>query len=140
MTLDQFRQLAEIWGGDTDRWPQATQGPARDVARSDEGRRILEEQLALDRLFAIAPEVSDDRAAQISFAILQALAKTDRGVPWWRRWFGPASLFPAASLACSAMVGLWLAGALPYQPQDEEALSVVSMVFDSSAVTLWGTR
>ena len=140
MTLDQFRQLAEIWGGDIDRWPQAAQAAARDVAGSDEGGRILEEQLALDRLFAIAPDVSDDRAAQISFAVLQALATTDRGLPWWRRLFRPASLFPAASLACSAVVGLWLAAALPYQPQDEEALSVVSMVFDSSAVTLWGMR
>jgi hypothetical protein len=140
MTLDQFRQLAEIWGGDIDRWPQATQAAARDVAGSDEGGRILEEQLALDRLFAIAPEVSDDRAAQISFAVLQALAKTDRGLPWWRRLFRPVSLFPAASLASSAVVGLWLAAALPYQQQDEEALSVVSMVFDSSAVTLWGMR
>jgi hypothetical protein len=37
------------------------------------------------------------------------------------------------------MVGLWLAGALPYRGQ-HEALSVVSMVFDSSDVTLWGIR
>jgi uncharacterized membrane protein len=35
------------------------------------------------------------------------------------------------------MVGLWLAGALPYHgPQ--EALSVVSMVFDSADAGLWG--
>ena len=53
--------------------------------------------------------------------------------------FRPASLFPAASLACSAMVGLWLAGALPYQ-QPQQALSVVSMVFESTTVAWWGVQ
>jgi hypothetical protein len=37
------------------------------------------------------------------------------------------------------MVGLWLAGALPYHgPQ--EALSVVSMVFDSADAGWWGVQ
>jgi len=138
MTLDQFRQLAEAWGGDIDRWPQARQGAARKLATSDEGGRILEQQLRLDRLFSIVPEVSEQRAGRIGFAVLQRIAKADRDPPWFRRLLRPASLFPAASLACSAMVGLWLAGALPYQQQ--EALSVVSMVFDSSTVTLWGVQ
>jgi hypothetical protein len=139
MTLDQFRQLAEIWGGDIDRWPAATQSAARALATDDEARRILTEQLRLDRLFAIAPDVSDYRAGRIGFAVLQGIAKVDRDPPWFRRLFRPASLFPAAGLACSAIVGLWLAGALPYQ-QQREALSVVSMVFDSSTVTLWGVQ
>ena len=139
MTLDQFRQLAEIWGGDIDRWPAATQSPARILATDDEAKRILNEQLRLDRLFSIAPDVSDHRAGRIGFAVLQGIAKMDREPPWFRRLFRPASLFPAASLACSAMVGLWLAGALPYQ-QQQQALSVVSMVFDSSTVAWWGVQ
>jgi hypothetical protein len=139
MTLDQFRKLAEIWGGDIDRWPAAMQAAARDMAVGDEAGRILAEQLRLDRLFSVAPDVSDERAGRIGFAVLQRLAMADRDPPWFRRLLRPASFVPAASLACSAMVGLWLAGELPYL-QQQEALSVVSMVFDSSAVALWGVQ
>jgi hypothetical protein len=139
MTLDQFRMLAEIWGGDIDRWPAAMQAAARDMANGDEAGRILAEQLRLDRLLSMAPDVSDDRAGRIGFAVLQHLAKADRDLPWFRRLLRPASFVPAAGLACSAVAGLWLAGALPYH-QQEQALAVVSMVFDSSAVTLWGVQ
>lgn len=139
MTLDQFRRLAGIWGGDIDRWPEAAQAGARVLATDDEASRILEQELRLDRWFAAAPEVSEHRAGRIGFAVLQRLAGTDRDRHWLRRWLRPASLFPAASLAGSAMVGLWLAGALPYHPQ-QDALSVVGMVFDSSTVTLWGVQ
>lgn len=139
MTLDQFRQLAEIWGGDIDRWPAATRGDARAMAAADEGGRILAEQARLDRLFSVAPEVDDRRAGRIGFAVLQRVAKADRERPWFRRLLRPASLVPAAGFACSAMAGFWLAGELPYHRQ-EQALAVVSMVFDSSAVTLWGLQ
>jgi hypothetical protein len=139
MTLDQFRQLAETWGGDIDRWPAALQAAARDVAASDEGERILKDELRLDRRLSLAPEVSEERAGRIGFAVLQRIARVDRGQPRFRRLFRPVSLVPAASLACSAMVGLWLAGALPYHGP-HEALSVVSMVFDSSDVGLWGVQ
>jgi hypothetical protein len=139
MTLDQFRQLAGIWGGDIDRWPEADQAGARALATDDEAGRILQQELRFDRLFATAPDVSEHRAERIGFAVVQQLAGADRDQPWFRRWLHPASLFPAASLAGSAMVGLWLAGALPYHPQ-ADALSVVGMVFDSSTVTLWGVQ
>jgi hypothetical protein len=139
MTLDQFRQLAETWGGDIARWPRAMQGAARAIAAGEDGARILQQQAALDRLFAIAPDVDDHRAGRLGFAVLQNVAQADRNLPWFRRLLRPASLVPAASIACSAMVGVWLAGALPYH-QQEQALSVVSMVFDSSAVTLWGVQ
>src|SRR5260370_962809 len=65
MTLDQFRELAEIWGGDIDRWPAATQDAAREIATNGEGGRILKQQLRLDRLFSIAPDVSDQRAGRL---------------------------------------------------------------------------
>ena len=138
MTLDQFRQLAETWGGNIDRWPPALQAAARDVAASDEGERILKAELRLDRSLSIAPDVTEARAGRLGFAVLQRIAKADRSPPWFRTIWRP-SFVPAASLACSAMVGLWLAGALPYSGP-HEALSVVSMVFDSSDVGLWGAQ
>jgi hypothetical protein len=69
--------------------------------------------------------------------VLQKLAHPDRNRAWLHRWLRRSSLFPAATFACSAILGLWLAAAIPY-PQHQEALSVVSMVFDSSDAGLWG--
>ena len=139
MTLDQFRQLAEIWGGDVDRWPAVTRDAARDIGATIEGLTILDEQRRLDRLLASAPEVSDARAGQAGFAVLQRIARSSNRQSWYRRLPQPTSLFPAASLACSVLVGVWLAGSHPYQHQ-EEGIAVVSMVFDSSALTLWGVQ
>ena len=47
MTLDQFRRLAETWGGDIERWPAATRDAARQFAATLEGERVLDEQARL---------------------------------------------------------------------------------------------
>jgi hypothetical protein len=133
MTLDQFRQLAETWGGNIGRWPPSTRDAARVLAAGDEGRRILDDQIRFDRLLALAPEVSEERAGRAGFAVLQQVSHSTLQGPRLR--WSLRRLLPATSLACSALVGLWLAGALPYR-QNDEALSVVSMVFDSTAMTL----
>jgi hypothetical protein len=138
MTLEQFTQLAETWGGDIDRWPAAVQDAAREMATSEQAGRILGEQLRLDRLLSLAPAVDEDRAGRAGFAVLQRMAEADRKPPWFRWGLRPSSLFPATSLVCSALVGFWLAGALPYRQEPPDALSVVSMVFDSSTLSLGG--
>ena len=140
MTLEQFRQLAETWGSDIDRWPAATQDAARAMAADEQAAGILEEQLRLDRLFALAPGVDEGRAGRAGFAVLQRMAEADRKLPWYRRGLRPSSLFPATSLVCSALVGLWLAGALPYRQGPPDAVAVVSMVFDSSTLSLGGLQ
>jgi len=110
MTLEQFRQLAETWGGDIDRWPAASQDAAREIAAGEQAGRILDEQLRLDRLFSLAPKMDEGRAGRAGFAVLQRMA------------------------------GLWLAGALPYRHAVPDALSVVSMVFDSSTISVGGQQ
>jgi hypothetical protein len=140
MTLEQFRQLAETWGGDIARWPAATQDAARAMALDEQAARILDEQLRLDRLFSLAPPVDEGRAGRAGFAVLQRMAVADRKLPWFRRGLRPSSLFPATSLVCSALIGLWLAGALPYHQEPPDALAVVSMVFDSSTLSLGGPQ
>jgi hypothetical protein len=140
MTLEQFRQLAETWGGDIDRWPAATQDAAREMAAGEQAGRILAEQLRLDRLFSLVPEMDEGRAGRAGFAVLQRMAAADRKLPWFRRGLRPSSLLPATSLVCSALVGLWLAGALPYRNHPPDALAVVSMVFDSSILSLGGLQ
>jgi hypothetical protein len=140
MTLEQFRQLAETWGGDIARWPAATQDAAREMATDEQATRILDEQLRLDRLFSLAPSIDEGRAGRAGFAVLQRMAEADRKLPWFRRGLRPSSLFPATSLACSALIGLWLAGALPYHQEPPDAFSVVSMIFDSSILSLGGPQ
>jgi hypothetical protein len=140
MTLEQFRQLAETWGGNIDRWPAATQDAAREMAADEQAAGILDEQLRLDRLFSLAPKVDEGRAGRAGFAVLQRMADADRKLPWYRRGLRPSSLFPATSLVCSALVGLWLAGALPYRQGPPDAVAVVSMVFDSSTLSLGGLQ
>ena len=132
MRLDQFRQLAETWGGDIDRWPADTQEAARKFAAGAEGGRILAEASDLDRLLAIAPDVDERRAERASFAVLQKLAATTepRPLSWFRRALRWPALVPAASLACSVGVGMWLAGAIPYGARSPDGLSVVSGIFD----------
>ena len=140
MTLEQFRQLAETWGGDIDRWPAAAQDAAREMVAGEQAGRILGEQLRLDHLFSLAPKMEEGRAGRAGFAVLQRMADTDRKLPGFRRRLRPSSLLPATSLVCSALVGLWLAGALPYRHHPPDALSVVSMVFDSSVLSLGGLQ
>ena len=116
MTLEQFRQLAETWGGNIDRWPAAMQDAAREMAADEQAAGILDEQLRLDRLFSLAPKVDEGRAGRAGFAVLQRMADADRKLPWYRRGLRPSSLFPATSLVCSALVGLWLAGRASVPP------------------------
>jgi len=139
MTLDQFRQLAEMWGGDPGRWPADTRAAAQVIAASEPGAAILREQLAFDALLSAPPEIGPARAARAGLAVLQRIAANDARLPWYRRLWQPASLLPAGSLACSALVGFWLAVALPYH-QPQEALAAVDAVFDASAFTPWANQ
>jgi len=136
MTPDQFRQLAETWGGDVERWPAATREAARRFAASAEGAAVLDEQGRLDRLLAAAPEIETARADRSSLLVLQRLAavpQQDRPA-WYRRLLRWPALVPAASLACSAIVGAWLAGTMPYLHAPSDPLSVMSGVFDVYAM------
>jgi len=135
MTLDQFRRLAETWGGDVERWPAATRDAARQCAATLEGGRILAEQARLDHLFAAAPEIEAGRAERSSFLVLQRLAVVQQQRPQpWHGLLLPRGLLPAASLACSVLVGVWLAGAIPYVHPPSDPLSVMSGVFDVYAI------
>ena len=67
--------------------------------------------------------------------VLQKLAAMPQQLPQpWRRVLGWPALVPAASLACSVMVGVWLAGAAPYVHPPSDPMSVVSDVFDVYAI------
>jgi hypothetical protein len=132
MTLDDFRRLAEVWGGDIDRWPASEQAAARKLAVTAEGAAILRDEQHFDRLLSQTPQVGEDRTGRAAFAVMQRLAEEGQPQPWYRALWRMDRLVPAASLACSAVLGLWLASVLPAQPP--ESASVLTMVFDSGSL------
>lgn len=136
MTRDEFRRLAETWGGDVERWPAATREAARQLAASTEGAAVLDEQGRLDRLLAVAPEIETARAERSSLLVLQRLAAVPQQhrPAWYHGLLRWPSLVPAASLACSAIVGVWMAGSMPYVHSPSDPLSVMSGVFDVYAM------
>ncbi|WP_022723183.1 hypothetical protein [Rhodopseudomonas sp. B29] len=142
MTLDRFTQLAETWGGDVGRWPEPERAAAERIAATGEGAAILRAQRSLDEILSAAPQIDEARSRRAALAVLQRIAATETREPesrepWYRRWLQPATLVPVGSLACSALLGIWIAGTLPYH-QTEQALAAVDAVFDASALTLWG--
>lgn len=142
MTPDQFRRLAETWGGDIDRWPAGTRDAARELATTAEGGRLLLEEGRFDRLLAMAPEIDPERTERAGFAVLQKLsgAGADRRLPWYRRTLRWPALVPTVSLACSVGMGVWLAGAVPYDARTPDALAVMSGVFDVYSIGFGGIR
>lgn len=136
MTPEQFRQLAETWGADVGRWPAPTREAARRIAATAQGAAVLDEQSRFDRLLAAAPEIETARADRSSLLVLQRLAAIEQQhrPAWHRRLLRWPALVPAASLACSAMMGVWLAGAVPYVHAPSDPLAVMSGVFDVYAI------
>jgi hypothetical protein len=132
MTLEQFRDLAEIWGGDVERWPQAQQSAARAIAATAAGAEVLDEARRLDRLLAVSPAVSEERAAAAAFAVVQHIA-TDGERRWWLQW-RRGWLLPGASLACSAAVGVALAISVPYEGPQQGAALVLGLILDSGSM------
>ena len=138
MTRDQFRELAEIWGGDIDRWPPATQGPRASL-----------------RPTSNVGAFSVSSFGSIDYCRLRPTSATTApdgpGLRCCRSWRIPIAIGPGFTDGCAAhrcsrrhfrLLGHprpLAGGCLPY-PQHQEALSVVSMVFDSSDAGLWGVQ
>lgn len=73
LTQDEFERLLETYGGDFDRWPEASRAPARElVARGATASRALSEARALDQTLARAPLPAASRLSPLSDRILAA--------------------------------------------------------------------
>jgi hypothetical protein len=80
LTLARFRELADSYGGDLQRWPQEARGEAQALLSvSPEARASLEEARALDDVIAAASTGSDAAARRISEDKM-ALARLRSGV------------------------------------------------------------
>jgi len=135
MTLEEFRRLADTWGGDVERWPQERRQAARALAGTPAGRAIVSRAARLDALLAAPAAVSPERAARAAGAVARRLAAEQRQhEARRRRWRLPGWLLPAASVASSALLGVALASALPAAGGDSEPL-VLAVLLDSGSIT-----
>jgi hypothetical protein len=141
MTIDEFKTLAEAWGGDIARWPPHLREDAQALAQTPIGRSALDEAQRLDRLIAAAtPEIGAERINRALFNVATAIAATDlpprsRVARWW--------LVPAASFAGAAVVGISLGVMDPLSSlrHSADATSVLSIILgDDSIETSWVGR
>lgn len=125
MTLEEFRRLADAWGADIERWPEAARESARRLASTQPGADVLAAADEFDAVLARRPVVSRERASRAAHAVTMRIAEeNDRRhkgeARWWSSW-----LVPAGSLACSALVGLSLAMLIPSDSPEIMALSAI---------------
>ena len=134
MTLEDFRRLAEAWGGDMDRWPAEAREEARKIAATDDGRAILEQESQLDVFASAPPRILPQRVQSATRAVITQLAieterRRVRGWQWQLSW-----LVPSASLACSVMLGVALAMSSPYGDSEMGQNVILSSLFDSGSM------
>lgn len=135
MTLEEFRTLAETWGGDVERWPEARRTAGRVLAARPEAAAILAEARRLDERLARRPDVSPERAQRAAHAValkLAAQSAETKGV--WSLLFPRQWLMPAASLACSVIIGVSLGVALPYPRAERDQGMVLGVILDSTSI------
>ena len=135
MTVEDFRRLAETWGGDLERWPHETQAAARNLASTPEGMAILGRARQLDALMAAPPDVPPERVRRAVHAVVLLVA-ADAERASRTRWSLDFSgwFVPAVSVACSALIGISLAMALPSGDAQEPV--VLGMILDSGSIAV----
>ncbi|ARP99704.1 hypothetical protein [Pseudorhodoplanes sinuspersici] len=136
MTRQEFLMLVQTWGADISRWPRPQQGAARRFALTDEGKAILDEAMSFDQLLSIKPDIRPDRPADVAFAVMQRVAaeRRARWQDWLPRWWVPASL------ACSALVGVSLAVAIPPDRYADKPEATIDFFLDGGSVSFWSAQ
>ena len=124
MSLERFAELAEAYGGDFERWPEAERFAAISLAgRSEEARSLLADAHGLDYLlerFGIPPAPTDALVERIAARERESGGVADISSPGDRIGVSAAAtdrrgLFPAMrsnALMLSVVLNVVLAGAL----------------------------
>lgn len=131
MKIERFQHLAEAFGGDLSRWPQAEQSAAGALLRTDAAaRRIVAEAQSLDALLARAAQPVDapcvDRTAAAIFARLDAAPSAQEP----KRPAPPAQLslrWSAGFIAAMALVGV-ISGASAPPPRPPAAVAATPVI------------
>lgn len=119
MSFERFEDLAEIYGGEIARWPEAEREAARAllVAHADRLSPVLAAAAQLDRLLDLAPAQSAD-AALLGRLIAAAPQPAASG----RRWI--AGLGAALGLSAAACAGVAIGVATGRPPEVAPAAMV----------------
>jgi len=125
MTPERFETLAEAYGGDVARWPQADREAAAEwmAAEPDRAEAILARADDLDAALAAfaPPRASADLADRI-------VAGAPRPRPRWVGWLWPAGMGAGLAAACVAGVvaGAHLAAASAPSMESDPMVTAVS--------------
>jgi len=101
MTVERFADLAEIYGGDVARWPEAEREVARALLAAEPVRLevVLADAARLDRLLDLAPAQSADAAL-----LGRLIAAAPRPASAMQRWLAGAGA--ALGLGVAALAGV----------------------------------
>ena len=101
MSVERFADLAQVYGGDVARWPEAERETARALLASQPARleAVLAQAARLDRLLDLAPAQSVDAAL-----LGRLIAAAPQPVSSARRWL--AGLGAALGLGAVALAGV----------------------------------
>ena len=101
MSVERFADLAEVYGGDVARWPEAERETARALLASQPARleTLLAQATRLDRLLDLAPAQSVDSAL-----LGRLIAAAPQPVSSARRWL--AAMGAALGLGAAALAGV----------------------------------
>lgn len=102
LSLQRFAALAEAYGSDLARWPEAERDGAAPLAETEAGRVILDRARRLDRLLATyrVPEPSSALAGRV-LADAGRVARTRRLVRRWWTGLGLAGVGLAGAIAAA---------------------------------------
>jgi hypothetical protein len=129
MKIERFQHLAEAFGGDLSRWPQAEQSAAGALLRTDAAaRRIVAEAQSLDALLARAALPVDDACVDRTAAAI--FARLDAAPPAQKSLAAPAQLslrWSAGFIAAMALVGV-ISGASAPPPRSPAAVAATPVI------------
>mgnify|MGYP000041118317 CR=1 FL=1 len=126
MSLDRFAELAEIYGGDVARWPEALRETARALLVAEPARLevVLADAARLDRLLDLAP-------AQFADAALlgRLIAAAPQPASAARRWLAGAGAAVGLGVAALAGVAVGVMIGQPGHTDPQSAQSVIATDF-----------
>lgn len=126
MTLERFADLAEIYGGDIARWPEAERETARTLLAAQPVRleAVLADAARLDRLLDLAPAQSADAAL-----LGRLIAAAPRPAGATRRWLAGAAAALGLGVAALAGVAVGVRIGQPGHTDPHAAQSVIATDF-----------
>ncbi|OUL98758.1 hypothetical protein [Variovorax sp. JS1663] len=137
MTPERLRQLADAWGADPRRWPEAERAAAlRLLAHDTAARAQLARAVELDQLLDLhavaAPDTALARRAQDA---MRAPPRTP--VRWWWPGLGAAGLGLAGAAAGALAMSIALAAVVPATRPAIAASGWSTSIFDTGTAADW---